>query len=251
MPLSNTERQMFKVMTESLTIPHFLYSHSVNATRLFQVRSELASQSKILSSILVESDSGAPGAKARITALPFIMKAISHVLQVHPKLNAHLDTATNTNKPQLILKGAHNFGIAVDTPNGLLVPVVKNVERHSIVSLAAEIDRLSELAKAGKLSPEDFRGATFSVTNVGSIGGGVVSPVIVSPMVAIVGVGRAKKVPVFETNSDGEEVLTKRNELVLSWSADHRVLDGATVARCAEAVGSVIENIQSLGVILR
>lgn len=244
--LSNTERQMFKVMTQSLTIPHFLYTHSVNVTSLNQLRTEIASKSTTLSSLLTTGE-----VSRKITALPFIMKAISHSFQAHPKLNAHLDTTTNPTKPQIILKGAHNFGIAVDTPQGLLVPVVRNVERHSIISLTAEIDRISELAKAGKLSPDDYKGATFTLSNVGSIGGGVVSPVIVAPAVAIVGIGRARKVPAFETNADGEDVVVKKDELVLSWSADHRVLDGATVARCAEAVGTVIENIQTLGIILR
>jgi len=175
------------------------------------------------------------------------------VLTHFPKLNAHLDT-TSSSKPHLVLKASHNIGIAIDTPQGLLVPVVKNVQQHSITSLAAEIKRLSALAQSGKLAPDDFKGATIAVSNVGSIGGGVVSPVIVAPMVAIVGVGRARVVPVW-VDGDGEERGGhwggKKEEVLLSWSADHRVLDGATVARCAESVAAVLENVEFMGAVLR
>ena len=230
--LTPTEHQMFKVMTRSLNIPHFLYTHSVDVTLLNSLRRRINS-----TPIFTMLDPRSPAPK--LTALPFILKAVSCAFQQIPKLNAHLNVDTDLQNPQLLLKGRHHFGIAVETSHGLLVPVVRDVQSHSVVELAAEITRLSALAKDGWLAPEDFKGATFTVSNVGAIGGGVVSPVIVAPMVGILGVGRAEGVPVFE--EDGSVV--RREKVVLSWSADHRVIDGATVARCADAVAGWLEHV--------
>ncbi|KAI7645383.1 Delta-1-pyrroline-5-carboxylate dehydrogenase, partial [Hortaea werneckii] len=144
-------------------------------------------------------------------------------------LNASLHTQ-DPKKPELTYRGSHNFGVAVDTPSGLLVPVVKNVQDLSIVEISQQLKQLSEKARSGKLAPGDFSGGSFTVSNIGNIGGGVVSPVISEPQVGILGVGRSKPVPAFDEN----EVLIRREELVLSWSADHRVVDGAECARCAE-----------------
>ncbi|EXJ76148.1 uncharacterized protein A1O5_00656 [Cladophialophora psammophila CBS 110553] len=244
--LSPTENHMFKVMTHSLTIPHFLYTHSVDVTSINNLRRKFNTCSSLSSTL---STSEIPVSK--LTILPFIMKAVSRAFSRFPKLNAHLDTATNPSKPQLILKSSCNFGIAVDTSQGLLVPVVKDVQQHSIISLAAEIKRLSDLAHAGRLAPEDFKDATFTISNIGSIGGSTVSPVIVAPMVGILGVGRAQHVPVFTTDDQGHERIVKQEQVVLSWSADHRILDGATVAKAAEVVGALIQNAESLGLALR
>lgn len=242
-PLTPMETQMFKVMTQSLSIPHFLFTQNVDLGSVNGLRRKINSSTTIVSSGETE--------KIKLTPLPFIMKAVSQVFSKHKKLNAHLDTTTNASRPQLILKSSHNFGIAVDTPQGLLVPVVRDVQNHSIISLAAEIKRLGDLAHAGKLAPDDFKGATFTVSNVGSIGGSAVSPVIVAPMVGILGLGRAQAVPVYQTGQDGVERIVKQEQMVLSWSADHRILDGATVARAAEAVRSILENVETLGVSLK
>ena len=141
-----------------------------------------------------------------------------------------------------MLKGSHDFGIAVDAPNGLVVPVVKDVQHHSIGSLAVEIERLSSLVKAGKLTLNDMQGATFTVSNIGSIGGGVVSPIIVAPMVGMLAVGRMSPASAVTKDAAGLEKIVKREEVVLSWSADHRILDGAIVARCAELVKRLLED---------
>jgi 2-oxoisovalerate dehydrogenase E2 component (dihydrolipoyl transacylase) len=244
--LTHKENQMLKVMTQSLSIPHFLYTHPVDLTLLNTLRTKSNS-----SKSLFTTPSSASASNTKLTALPFIMKAISQALAEFPKVNAHLDVSTNPKKPQLILKASHSFGLAIDTPQGLVVPVVRNVQEHSITSLMTEINRIGALANAGKLAPEDFKGATLSISNIGSIGGGVVSPVIVPPMVAIIGIGRTRTVPAFRTDLEGKEVLFKKEEVQLSWSADHRVLDGATVARCAERVGAMLENIDLLGLALK
>jgi 2-oxoisovalerate dehydrogenase E2 component (dihydrolipoyl transacylase) len=225
-PLTPIQKGMFKQMTRSLSIPHFLYTDNVDFTGLSALRKGLNAKKE---------------KSERLSALPFIVKAVSLALTKHPLLNAHLDTSA-AEKPQMVVKAQHNIGIAIDSPSGLLVPVVKNVQAHSISSLAAEIARLSSLARAGKLSNADLSGASFTLSNIGSIGGATVAPVIVSPQVAILGVGRARVVPAF--GKDGE--LVKKEEAVFSWSADHRVVDGAMAARCAEDVRSYLENVESM-----
>jgi 2-oxoisovalerate dehydrogenase E2 component (dihydrolipoyl transacylase) len=231
-PLTPVQNGMFKQMTRSLSIPHFLYSDSVDLTGLNALRKKFNAN----------KEKG-----QRLTPLPFIVKAVSLSLQQFPLLNAHLDTTTNPEKPQMLIKGQHNIGIAVDSPAGLLVPVVKNVQSHSIESLAAEISRLSKLGREGKLTTADLTGATFTVSNIGSIGGAAVSPVIVSPQVGILGIGKARIVPAFGENGE----LVKKEECVFSWSADHRVIDGAMAARCAESVRGFLENIETMLVRLR
>ena len=245
-PLTPTENQMFKVMTQSLNIPHFLYTHGVDFASLNNSRKRFNTNATV-SSIALTSGDSAP----KLTPLPFIMKALSLAFVQYPKLNAHLDVESIPNKPQLLIKSSHNFGIAVDTPQGLLVPVVKDVQNHSIMSLATEINRLSILARNGKLGVDDFKGATFTVSNIGSIGGSTVGPVIVSPNVGILGVGRARDIPAFQKDEQGIDKIVKREEVTLSWSADHRIIDGATLARCAKIVQEVLENVELIGAILK
>lgn len=239
-PLSPSQNEMFKVMTASLNIPHFGFTHSVDMTKINALRQRCNASKELADTVLGKST-------PKLTLLPIIMKALSMAFQHHPKLNAHLDVECPSGKPQFILKGSHDFGVAIDTPKGLLVPVVKGVQDRSIVSIAEEINRLSELAKASTLKPSDFKGATFTVSNIGSIGGNVVSPVIVSPMVGIVGIGKLEEVPVFMESEDGQSHVVKRQTSVLSWSADHRVLDGASVARCANLVSEILEDLDAVG----
>ena len=243
-PLTPTETHMFKVMTHALSIPHFGYSHSVDFTSLTSLRRNFNRQLEVSSEMHGDGVS-------KLTALPFILKALSQAFLRHPRLNAHLDTETAPERPHLIVKTSHNFGVAIDTPSGLLVPVVKDVQSRSILSIAAELKRLSALAKEGHLTPSDMSGATFTVSNIGSIGGSVVNPVIVPPTVGIVALGKSEEVPVFAMHNKSDASITKREKAVLSWSADHRALDGASVARCAQLVSSILENIESIGIGLR
>lgn len=245
-PLTPIQNQMFQSMTRSLAIPHFLYTQIVDMTDLTTLRKRFVNN-PVLSSNLAKSD----GSKSKLSSLPFVLKALSQAVTKFPTVNATLDTETNPGKPQLVIKGSHNIGVAMDTPKGLVVPVIKNIQNHSIVSLAIEIERLSALARDGKLSPEDMKGASLVVSNIGSIGGHTVGPVILSPNVMILGIGRSQHVPTYKTGSDGKEQIVKREQVVLSWSADHRVLDGATVARCAQSVGSWLENVDGLGLVLK
>lgn len=225
MSLTPVQSAMFKTMTRSLTIPHFLYSSTVDTGSLNRFRERINSTRE---------------AGNKLTPLPFILKGISLAISHHPLLNAWLDTS-DPKKPELSYKAAHDFGIAVDTPSGLLVPVVRNVESQSVASIAEQIKAISTKAREGKLGAKDLQGPTFSVSNIGSIGGGVVAPIIVEPQVAIVGVGRARVVPGFDEQGN----VVKKEEMVLSWSADHRVVDGAECARCAERVNWYLQNMEA------
>lgn len=239
-PLAPIQSQMFKTMTRSLTIPHFLYADEINLTPLTNLRKRLNTHPT-------------QNAQSRLSFLPFIIKAVSRALVDFPLLNARVEeanttsTTTNSNNnngtitntsPQLIMRQNHNIGVAMDTPQGLLVPNIKNVAERSILDIAAELSRLQSLAHSGKLTITDLSGGTITVSNIGSIGGGTyVAPVIVPTEVAILGIGRAKVVPAF----DDEGQLVKRDQVQFSWSADHRVVDGATMARMAERVKGLIE----------
>ncbi|UKZ79980.1 hypothetical protein TrVFT333_007744 [Trichoderma virens FT-333] len=239
--LSPVQTKMFQSMTGSLSIPHFLYTHRVNFSPLTLLRKRAVDQ-KMLGSLETTHPE-------KLTALPIILKAVSEALKRYPIMNSNLAIENISSRPSLVLKSAHNIGVGMDTPSGLLVPVVRNVQNHSVLSLSKELARLSTLAKEGKLSPKDMSGATIVVSNIGSIGGEVVAPVILPPAVAILGIGRSRQVPVFQTNKDGTETITKQEEAILSWSADHRILDGATVARCAQMVGSLLENPELMSLI--
>ncbi|KAK1781142.1 2-oxoacid dehydrogenases acyltransferase-domain-containing protein [Copromyces sp. CBS 386.78] len=233
-PLTRTQEMMFKSMTRSLTIPHFLYADEVDFTSLVELRARL---NKVL------SKSGLPeGQVKKLSYLPFVIKAVSMALYKYPVLNARVDLVSNTNgKPSLVMRSQHNIGVAMDTPSGLLVPVVKNVGSLNILSIAAELARLQSLAVAGKLSPQDMSGGTITVSNIGSIGGTYLSPVIVEKEVAILGIGRMRTVPAFSTVPGEEDKILRRQICNFSWSADHRVIDGATMARAADVVRTIVE----------
>lgn len=221
--LTPVQSAMFKTMTRSLDIPHFLYSIDIDMTFLASTRASL---------------NAAHTRDEKLTLLPFIIKAVSMAFTHHPLLNASLDTSSP--KPEIVINTAHDFGIAVDTPSGLLVPIIRDISTRSVASIASEIKRLGNLARTGKLAAKDFDGATFTISNIGAIGGGVVAPVIVSPQVAIVGIGRCKIVPTFDEHGK----IIAKEQMVLSWSADHRIVDGAECARAAERVKNYLQGPQ-------
>lgn len=231
-PLTPIQSQMFKTMTKSLTIPHFLYADELNIDILSALRKKLVSD---------------PKDPLKLSFLPFIIKAVSLALNDFPLLNAKVDATTNPNKPALIMRSNHNIGVAMDTPTGLLVPNIKNVQARSILDIAAELTRLSSVARAGKLTPADLNGGTITVSNIGTIGGTYLAPVLVPNEVAILAVGKARKVPVF----DEKDNVVKAEKMTFSWSADHRVIDGATMARMAEKVRRYVEEPEKMMLALR
>jgi 2-oxoisovalerate dehydrogenase E2 component (dihydrolipoyl transacylase) len=220
--LTPVQSQMFKTMTRSLTIPHFLYADEIDVTPLALLRRRLNGQSH-------------DGPK--LSYLHFIIKAVSLALEGFPLLNSRVETSNGSDTPKLIMREKHNIGIAMDTPQGLLVPNIKNVSLRSILDIATECSRLQSLAKDGKLSATDLTGGTITVSNIGSIGGTYVAPVLIQSDVAILGIGKAKTVPAF----DDQDRVVKKDIMNFSWSADHRILDGATMARMAERVKAFVE----------
>lgn len=227
--LTQMQQMMFKSMSRSLTIPHFLYADEVDFSDLVKLRGRL---NKVLAKSPAQD-----GQLSKLSYLPFIIKAVSLALYQYPILNARVEVDQVTNKPSLIMRSQHNIGIAIDSPQGLVVPVIKNVGSLNIVSIAAELNRLQGLAQKGKLSPGDMSGGTITVSNIGNIGGTYLSPVIVEKEVSILGIGRMRTVPTFDENDN----IVKKQICNFSWSADHRVVDGATMARAADVVRSIVE----------
>jgi 2-oxoisovalerate dehydrogenase E2 component (dihydrolipoyl transacylase) len=221
-PLTPFQTGMFKTMTNSLSIPHFLFTDIISLNSLSAVRKALKSD---------------PIDPKSISPFPFLVKAISLALNQFPLLNSHLDTKGSS--PLLTQRSNHDFGIAIDTPAGLVVPVLRNVQSKSVTEIATGISELAVRARTGKLTSSDLKGATFTISNVGSLAGGVVAPVITAPQVGIVGIGKARTVPAFDTNGK----VVQREEVTLSWSADHRVVDGAMVARAAVKVQELVEDV--------
>lgn len=220
--LTPIQSQMFKTMSRSVNIPHFLYGDELNINNISALRRKLASD---------------PKDPQKITFLSFVIKAVSLALNDYPLLNAKVDTS-NPDKPQLIMRPKHNIGVAMDTPQGLIVPNVKDVANRSILDVAAELSRLAALGKEGKFTPADLSGGTITVSNIGNIGGTYLMPVLVPNEVAILGIGKSRTIPVFD---DAGQVA--KGELVnFSWSADHRVVDGATMARMATKIRGFIES---------
>jgi pyruvate dehydrogenase E2 component (dihydrolipoamide acetyltransferase) len=173
----------------------------------------------------------------RVTPLAFLMKACVAALQRFPQFNASLSPEGDS----LILKQYWHLGVAVDTPNGLVVPVVRDVNKKGVLQLAKELGEISAKAREGKLSPADMQGGTFSISSLGGIGGSSFTPIINAPEVAILGASRSVTKPVWR---DGEFV--PRLMLPLSLSYDHRVVDGAEGARFITFLTGVLSDIRRL-----
>jgi 2-oxoglutarate dehydrogenase complex dihydrolipoamide succinyltransferase (E2) component len=171
--------------------------------------------------------------EVKLTFLPFIIKALIPALKQYPYLNATLDDQNQ----QIILKKYFNIGIATNTDQGLVVPVLKDADQKSITELAEEIERLIERARAGRLTLDEVQGSTFTITNVGGIGGVFATPIINYPEVAILGVHKITKRPVVRENQ-----IVIRDMTYLSVSFDHRVLDGAMAAEFMNLIKQYLED---------
>jgi pyruvate dehydrogenase E2 component (dihydrolipoamide acetyltransferase) len=169
----------------------------------------------------------------KLTVTAFALKAAAIALRQFPHFNASLDPAGG----QLIVKQYYHIGVAVDTERGLLVPVIRDVETKTIYELAQELSAVAERARQKKLQPEEMRGGTFTITNLGGIGGTGFSPIVNYPEVAILGLSRARLQPVVR---DGQ--IVPRLLLPLSLSYDHRVIDGADAARFTRRIAELLEN---------
>jgi pyruvate dehydrogenase E2 component (dihydrolipoyllysine-residue acetyltransferase) len=202
-----------------LNVPHVTHNDEADITDLDKYRKEL--------------DTAAKADGYRVTLLAFLVKACVSVLKQFPDFNSSL----SPEKDSLILKKFYNIGIAVDTPDGLVVPVVKDADRKGIVELSKEFGEISTKARDGKLGPNDLQGGTFTISSLGGIGGTGFTPIVNAPEVAILGVVRSKMSPVW----NGSE-FTPRMMLPVSLSYDHRVIDGAAAARFTRQLCHLLED---------
>jgi pyruvate dehydrogenase E2 component (dihydrolipoamide acetyltransferase) len=173
----------------------------------------------------------------RFTILCFLLKAVVVALRQHPEFNASL----SADGESLVLKQYFHVGIAVDTPNGLVVPVIRDVDKKGLMELAKELGAVSARMRAGKIAPADLQGGCFSISSLGGLGGSHFTPIINAPEVAILGVGRSAPRPVW----NGKE-FAPRMMLPLSVSYDHRVIDGAQGARFISFLSSALSDIRRL-----
>jgi pyruvate dehydrogenase E2 component (dihydrolipoyllysine-residue acetyltransferase) len=204
-----------------LNVPHVTHNDQADITDLDRYRKELDAAAKN------EKD------PYRVTLLAFLVKACVAALKKFPEFNSSL----SPEKDALILKQYYNIGIAVDTPGGLVVPVVKDADRKGIVELSREFMAISGKARDGKLGPSDMAGGTFTISSLGGIGGTSFTPIVNAPEVAILGVVRSRMSPVW----NGTE-FAPRNILPISLSYDHRVVDGALAARFARHLCHLLED---------
>ncbi|MCE4615586.1 MAG: 2-oxo acid dehydrogenase subunit E2 [Aeropyrum sp.] len=220
LPLRGVKRAMAQSMSLSKSrIPHAYIAEEVDFTELSRLRESL------------KSDAEEKGVK--LTFLPFIFKAVVKALKKYPLMNAELDE----DKMEIVVKHYYNIGFAADTPQGLVVPVVKNVEKKGLFAIAREIAELTRKAREGRLELEDVSGATFTITNVGSIGTVIGFPVIYPPNVGIIGVHRIVERPVY---IGGE--IKPRKIAIISLSFDHRVVEGAYATRFLMEIKKLLEN---------
>ncbi len=218
-PMSPLHRTVAQRMTESwTTIPHVYQFEEVDVTDLQELRKkhELAYAKK--------------GATLTMTVL--LLKITAGVLQKHPKFNSSLDEQAQ----EIVTKEYIHIGVAVDTEAGLIVPVIRDVDKKSILQIAKELKELAEKAKTRKISVEELHGGSFSISNQGGIGGAHFTPIIKKPESAILGIGRGKLKPVARAGK-----VEIRTIVPICLSYDHRVADGADAARCIRALVEAIE----------
>jgi pyruvate dehydrogenase E2 component (dihydrolipoamide acetyltransferase) len=171
----------------------------------------------------------------RLTLTAFLLKALALTLKAFPKFNASIDPE----KQEVIYKDYVHIGVAVDTPHGLLVPVIRDVDKKGILALAQELQEVSERARARKLSPEEMQGGTFSLSNLGGIGGTGFTPIVNWPEVAILGVSRSQMKPVWDPS---KEAFLPRLYMPYSLTYDHRLIDGAEAARFCRHLAGLLED---------
>jgi pyruvate dehydrogenase E2 component (dihydrolipoamide acetyltransferase) len=207
-----------------VNVPHVTHTDEADITDLESFRKTLDEDAK--------KDKSKP---YRVSLLPLLMRATVATLKAFPTFNSALNPAGDA----LIMRRYWHIGVAVDTPDGLVVAVVKDVDQKGVIQLARELGELSEKARAGKLSPAEMQGATFTISSLGGIGGTAFTPIVNAPEVAILGVVRSRMAPVW----DGA-AFQPRLMLPLCLSYDHRVIDGAAAARFMRRLAGVVEDMR-------
>ncbi|MEE9572262.1 MAG: dihydrolipoamide acetyltransferase family protein [Candidatus Neomarinimicrobiota bacterium] len=220
--------QIRKTIAQNMVIskqsaPHMTVIDEVEISELIKIRNQYKDQFK---------ENG-----TKLSFLAFFMKATANALKKHSALNSELDSEND----RLVLKKYYNIGIAVDTDEGLVVPVIKNVDKISFLELSLKIDDIIQRARERKLTLDDFKDGTFTITNYGSIGGTYGVPVINYPQAAILGIGRFLKTPIVK-----DEEIDIGNILPLSMSVDHRIVDGGEAVRFLNQVMAYLHDPVSL-----
>lgn len=222
--LPSLRRKIAANMTQSWTnIPHVHQFQDADITDLMELHERYAPEFK------------KKGATLTLTSL--FLKAVVHALQLYPQLNATLDLTNG----EVVYKDYYNIGVAVDTPGGLIVPVVHHVDQKDLLQISLELADLAERTRQRQATLEELRGATFTVSNMGGLGAGPFTPIIYPPQVGILGVGRARMTPVYR---DGQ--LVPRRILQLCVAYDHRLIDGAVGARFTNEIVKVLEDFQGM-----
>ncbi|NQY64290.1 MAG: dihydrolipoyllysine-residue acetyltransferase [Alteromonadaceae bacterium] len=219
-PIRGIKAAMAKAMVNSVaTIPHFTYCEEIDMTNLIKLRKELKE-------VYAKQD-------IKLTMMPFFMKAMSLALKQFPVINSQV----NDDCTEQTYFDDHNIGMAVDSKVGLLVPNVKQVQNKSILDLANDITRLTNDARSGRVPAADLKGGTITISNIGAIGGTIATPIINKPEAAIVALGKLQTLPRF--NDAGE--VEARSIMQVSWSGDHRIIDGGSIARFCNLWKSFLE----------
>ncbi|TDF41825.1 dihydrolipoyllysine-residue acetyltransferase [Alteromonadaceae bacterium M269] len=220
-PIRGIQAAMARQMQDSVsTIPHFTVSDEIEMDALIAARKMLKPEFEKLG--------------VKLSFMPFIIKALSLAMTQFPVINSRV----NDDCSELTYLGAHNIGMAIDSKLGLLVPNIKNVESLSLFEVAKRAQELVELGREGRLASTDLKGGSVSISNIGTLGGTTATPVINKPEVAIVALGKMQKLPRFDENDQVKAV----NIMHISWSGDHRVIDGATMVRFSNLWKSYLEN---------
>jgi pyruvate dehydrogenase E2 component (dihydrolipoamide acetyltransferase)/2-oxoisovalerate dehydrogenase E2 component (dihydrolipoyl transacylase) len=209
-----------RMVLSKRAIPHYSYIDEFDSSELVKLRSQLRD----------------PMLKAgvKLTYLAFFIKAVARALKEVPIVNSTFNEDTQ----EIVLHDRYHVGLAVAAPTGLIVPVIKDADRRDLMSVANEIDRLSTEAKNGRSKLEDLRGGTFTITSVGGIGGLISTPIINHPEVGILGIGKVVKRPVYDEHDN----LRPANIIFLSFSFDHRIVDGAVGAAFSNVVLKHLSN---------
>ena len=222
-PFRGVRRKISEAMVRSKqTAIHFTVVEEVDVTNLVALRAKAKA---------IGAERG-----IKVTYMPFIMKAVASGLAEHRMLNGRLDEAAE----EIVLPAQVNLGIATDTPNGLIVPVVPDVQAKGLLQLAAELQDLAARTRSGQVKPAELQGSTFTITNAGNIGGTLATPIINWPDIASLGVHRIVKRPGVVETPDGD-VIEVRQYMNLSCSVDHRLADGADAARFLAYLRKILE----------
>ena len=224
-PIKGVRKIMAERMAESVSsIPHFTFIEELDVTELVALRANLV------------QSYGTDDLK--ITLMPLFIKALSLAINQFPIINSR----ANQEFTELTYLSSHNIGMAVDGKTGLLVPNIKNVQQLGLLDVAREVNRLSKAARNGVIDPADLSGGTVTISNIGAIGGTAAAPIINKPEVAIVALGKIQQLPRFDHNNN----VVSRSIMSVSWSGDHRIIDGGTIARFNKLWKQYLEQPQTL-----